>query len=194
MQKLSADAGFGPAADQPSAWIEHFSPLVPTGGRVLDLACGSGRHARSFLKKGHPLTALDRDVSGLQDLNDNPWIEILQSDLEAGEPWPLGERTFACIVVVNYLYRPLFPAIARALSPSGVLLYETFSLGHEKFGRPRNPDYLLRPGELLSAFGERLSVLAFEQGRIERSSGPAVKQFLCAINGPVEDALLPALP
>lgn len=186
--------GSSPAGDQPSVWIEHFSQLVPRGGPVLDLACGSGRHARTFLKKGHPVIALDRDVSAVQDLRGHPQVEILQSDLESGAPWPLGARTFACIVVVNYLYRPLYPAIAGAVAPGGILLYETFSLGHEKLGRPRNPDYLLRPGELLSAFGERLSVLAFEQGRIERSSGPAVKQFLCAVNGSVENAVLPALP
>src|SRR4051812_37435300 len=126
MQKLSPDIGSGPGGDPPSAWVQRFAPLVAQGGPVLDLACGSGRHARFFLSRGHPVTALDRDVAAVQDLKVNPKVEVLASDLEGGAPWPLAGRSFACILVVNYLYRPIFPAIAAALAPGGLLLYETF--------------------------------------------------------------------
>ena len=133
----------------PSPWVERFAGLVPAGGRVLDLACGSGRHTRFFLDLGHPVVAVDRDVGGLVDLTGHPDLETLEVDLETGAPWPLGDRRFAGIVVTNYLHRPLFPDLLAALSPGGVLIYETFAVGHELFSRPRNPDFLLKPGELL---------------------------------------------
>lgn len=159
----------------PSPWVHRFAPLVRTGGPVLDLACGGGRHARLFLERGHPVTALDRDVSGTEA----PGAELVAADLEDGSPWPLPGRAFAGIVVTNYLWRPLFPALATALEPGGVLIYETFAAGNEAFGRPRNPEHLLRRGELLT-LADGLSVAAYEDGIIE---GRAVIQRICAING-----------
>jgi SAM-dependent methyltransferase len=163
-----------------SPWISRFAPLVRRRGSVLDLACGSGRHTRLFLARGHPVTALDRDLSGVADLGA---AERLQADLEDGSPWPLAGRRFAAVVVTNYLHRPLFPKLVEAVEPGGLLLYETFALGQERFGQPRNPDFLLRPGELLAACAG-LAVVAYENGL---DPGPTARQRLCARRG---DALI----
>jgi SAM-dependent methyltransferase len=148
---------------------------VPRSGAVLDLAAGGGRHSRLFLDLGYRVTALDRDVSRLASL---AGAEIIAADLEDGSPWPLDGRQFAGIVVANYLHRPILPRIAAALGPGGVLLYETFSLGQERYGKPRNPDHLLRPGELL-AFAETagLTVLTYFCGATPE---PAVRQRMAA--------------
>ena len=133
-------------------------PLIRRGGRVLDLAAGSGRHTRLLLDSGFAVCAVDRDTSALSPLA-RTGCEVQQINLETGAPWPLGAG-YDAIVVTNYLHRPLLPAIAQALATGGVLIYETFARGNERFGRPHNPDFLLRPGELLDAFGT-LTVVAF---------------------------------
>ena len=149
-----------------SAWVQSHAGLVKAGGTVLDLAAGNGRHARYFNGLGCAVVALDGDVSRLQDLA-GPGAEVIGADLEDGSPWPLGARTFDGIVVTNYLHRPLFPHLAGALSPGGVLIYETFGIGNERFGRPSNPDFLLRPGELLAfAAAHGLQVLAYACGEV----------------------------
>lgn len=164
----------------PSAWIARHAHLVPAAGAVLDLAAGGGRHTRYFKDLGHGVTAVDRDLSGLADLAGDARIEVIAADLEGGAPWPLGSRRFAGIVVTNYLHRPLFPKIAAALLPGGVLLYETFGLGNERFGKPRNPDFLLRPGELLGfAEAEGLVVRAYHCGAVA-APRPAVLQRIVA--------------
>jgi len=180
---------------EPSPWIVRFAGLVRAGGPVLDLACGSGRHTALFLERRHPVTAVDRDVSRLGRLGATAGLEVVEADLEreTGGGWPLAERRFAGIVVTNYLYRPLFPAIMAALEPDGVLLYETFALGNEAFGKPANPDHLLRPGELLELARGRLSVIAYEHGRVERPR-PAVVQRLAAANPAGPEAALRAHP
>jgi SAM-dependent methyltransferase len=156
-------------------------PLIRRGGRVLDLAAGSGRHTRLLLESGFAVCAVDRDISALSPLA-GAGCEVRQIDLETGAPWPLGGR-YDAIVVTNYLHRPLLPAIAQALAPGGVLIYETFARGNERFGRPHNPDFLLRPGELLRAFA-MLTVVAFEQGEISVPR-PAVIQRIAAVAGPL---------
>lgn len=136
------------------------------GGKVLDLAAGGGRHVRYFKYLGYQVTALDRDFSRLQDLAGRG-VEVMAADLEDGSPWPLGAREFEGIVVTNYLHRPLLPQLASALAPGGVLIYETFGIGNERFGKPSNPDFLLRPGELLGfAAAHGLQVLAYECGEV----------------------------
>ncbi|MCA1973934.1 MAG: SAM-dependent methyltransferase, partial [Caenispirillum sp.] len=124
---------------------------------------------------------VDRDTEALAALAGRAGIETLAADLEAG-PWPLAGRRFDAIVVTNYLHRPLFPHLIEALAAGGVLLYETFMRGNERFGRPSNPDFLLRPGELLEVFGPALQVVAFEQGEVARPK-PAVVQRLCGVLG-----------
>lgn len=143
----------------PSPWIVQWAGLVAADATVLDVAAGGGRHARFFADRGNKVTAIDRDVSALTA---HPNIEIVQADLEDGSPWPLPGRTFGAVVVTNYLHRPLFPALLDALMPGGVLLYETFMQGNERFGRPSNPEFLLKDGELLELARDRLSVTAYE--------------------------------
>lgn len=169
------------SADPPSFWVERFLPAIRPGGLVLDLAAGAGRHTRLLLDRGFAVRAVDRETAGLRRLA-GPQCEVLEIDLETGAPWLLGDG-YDAIVVTNYLHRPLLPAIACALAPAGVLIYETFALGNERFGRPRNPDFLLRPGELLKAFAG-LTVIAFEQGEIA-APRPSVIQRIAAIAGPL---------
>jgi len=169
----------------PSAWVRRFAPLIRSGGRVLDLAAGAGRHTRLLLDMGFAVTAIDRDIAGLRALAGDR-CEIRAIDLEAGPPEsalaPLASD-YDGIVVTNYLHRPLFASIAAALAPGGVLIYETFAIGNERFGRPRNPDFLLRPGELAEAFAA-LTIVAFEEGEVTRPR-PAVVQRLAAVSGPL---------
>ncbi len=173
-------SGHAGCDDAPSAAIVRWAPLVPAGGDVLDVAAGNGRHARFFAARGHRVVAVDRDVTALLARPD-PRIDVVHADLEGG-PWPFAGRTFAAVVVVNYLWRPLLPAIVAAVAPGGVLLYETFAVGNERFGRPRNPDFLLREGELREAV--RGALVEHEYWHGEVGTPPAsVRQRLCAIRG-----------
>jgi SAM-dependent methyltransferase len=147
----------------PSDWVRRFAGQVPAGGAVLDLACGGGRHGRLLLERGHPVTFVDADTSALGDLIDHPLATIMEADLESGEHWPLGRQQFAGVLVTNYLWRPILPDIIRAVAPGGILIYETFAEGNEAFGRPRNPDFLLRSGELLEAIRGNLTAIAYGQ-------------------------------
>jgi len=173
---------------KPSAWVSRFAGLIPANGHVLDLACGDGRHTRYLAERGYRVTAADIDVSGLADLAGHPGIEIVKTDLETGA-WPFAPASFAGIVVTNYLHRPLFKVLPATLAPGGLLIIETFGAGNERYGRPRNPDFLLAPGELLSAFGTGLQVVAYEHG-VERVPRPAVRQRLVAVRQ-LEPAELP---
>jgi SAM-dependent methyltransferase len=165
--------------DTPSSWVRRFAPLVPAG-EVLDLACGSGRHARLFAALGHAVLALDRDPQALASAA-GAGIATMPYDLEAdGAPWPFAAGRFAGIVVTNYLHRPLMPSLMASLAPGGVLIYETFAIGNETFGKPSNPNFLLRRGELLEhARAGALAVIAFEDGFVEQPK-PAMVQRLCA--------------
>jgi SAM-dependent methyltransferase len=165
----------------PSSWIARHAHLIPKPGPVLDLAAGRGRHTRYFKGLGYKVVAVDRDISGLADLAGDAQILVIAADLEGGNPWPLGERRFAGIVVTNYLHRPLFTAIARALQPGGVLIYETFGLGNERFGKPSNPDFLLQPGELLGfAEAEGLVVRAYHCGEVQEPRAAVLQRFVAA--------------
>ncbi|GAB4450023.1 MAG: class I SAM-dependent methyltransferase [Rhodocyclaceae bacterium] len=170
-----------PIPTEASAWVRRFAPLVRPGGSVLDLACGGGRHARFFAARGHAVEAVDRDAALVAALAGVTGVNATLADLEGG-PWPYAGREFDAVVVTNYLHRPLFAPILDALAPRGVLLYETFMAGNERFGRPANPEYLLHPGELLERVAGRLSVIAFEQGEVERPKR-CVVQRICAFAG-----------
>jgi len=162
----------------PSAWVLRWAGRIPAGGRVLDIACGNGRHARFLALRGHPVEAVDRDPAKVTLLAGIPGIHPRTADLESG-PWPYADRRFAGVVVVNYLYRPLFPRLLDALDPGGVLIYETFAAGNERYGRPSNPAFLLEPGELLEVVRGRLRVIAYEALEISEPR-PAVVQRICA--------------
>lgn len=156
----------------PSAWVERWSPLVARG-TVLDVACGSGRHSQFFLGRNLEVVAVDREPQQI------PGARFVQADLEDGSPWPLPGERFEGVVVTNYLNRELFPVIQESLKPGGVLIYETFMLGNERFGKPSNPAFLLRPGELLECF-KGLAVKGFEEGEVSVPK-PAMIQRLCAV-------------
>jgi len=164
-----------------SAWIARFAALVPAGARVLDVAAGRGRHARFFAARGAQVVAVDVDAEALAALAGVRGVTARVADLEDGA-WPFAAASFDAIVVANYLHRPRLPHLLATLAPDGVLLYETFMLGNERFGKPSNPDFLLRPNELIEAFAPHLTVLAFEQGIVSRPR-PAAIQRLAAVKG-----------
>ena len=160
----------------PSAWVQRWISWIRPGGAVLDVACGSGRHARLLARLGFEVDAVDRDTGVFADPPDN--VELRQADIESG-PWPYAGRRFDGIVVTNYLHRPLIPVLAGSLEPGGVLIYETFARGNERFGKPSNPAFLLAPGELLEAARGKLRVIAFEDLVVD-DPRPAAVQRLCA--------------
>lgn len=159
-----------------------YVPLVANTGRVLDLACGSGRHAIWLAQQGYQVDAIDRDaqaVSGMTGM-DNIKVDIV--DLEVNN-WPHVEQRYDGIIVSRYLYRPLLHTLAEILKPGGVLIYETFMVGNERYGKPSNPDFLLLPDELLDTYSPLLNIIAFEQGE-ETLPKPAVMQRICATKNP----------
>lgn len=174
--------------DQPSSWVARFAPLIPRGD-VLDVACGGGRHARLLASLGHPVLAVDRDSDALQRTA-GPGITVRQMDLEGTEDapvaWPFSAEVFTGIVVANYLHRPLFAGMIGSLAPGGLLIYETFALGNEQFGRPSSPRFLLKPGELLEVVrtldqgNGGLRVIAFEDGYTDHPK-PAMVQRICLL-------------
>lgn len=163
----------------------RWSALLPAGARVLDVACGSGRHLRWLAERGFAMTGVDRDAEALAPLR--AVAEIVVADLEAG-PWPLAGRRFDAVVVTNYLWRPLLPTLVASLAEDGVLIYETYAHGQQSVGRPANPDYLLQPGELLAA-AAGLRIVAYEDGYVEPP--PRFVQRLCALRESAAPAATP---
>lgn len=170
----------------PSPWVVRFAPLIT--GNVLDIACGSGRHTRYLLSRGHRVSAVDRDLSRMADLRGAEGLEMYETDLEDGAG-RLPKGQFGGVIVTNYLWRPLLPAIVEAVGDAGVLLYETFADGNATYGRPRNSDFLLQPGELLDAVNGPLHVIAYENGVIN-DPHQAVIQRICAVRREAADTPL----
>ncbi len=158
----------------PSPWIVQWAGLVPPGATVLDVAAGSGRHTRFFAERDHKVTAIDRDTAGLPA---DSSVEVIQADLEDGSAWPLASRRFGAVVVTNYLHRPLMPALLAAIEPGGVLLYQTFMAGNERFGKPSRPEFLLKDGELLELVRGSFSVVAYEARLISAPSMAMVQRI-----------------
>jgi SAM-dependent methyltransferase len=184
------------ALEQPSPWVARFAPLIEPG-EVLDLACGAGRHARFLAARGHSVVAVDRDAASLAHAA-GTGITIVQCDLEDEQAdksagWPFRSARFRGIVVTNYLHRALFEPILTSLAPGGILIYETFAAGNERFGKPSNPDFLLKRGELLDmarrASSERFQVVAFEEGYLSTPK-PAMVQRICLCKLSTLDRLL----
>ena len=150
-----------------SSWVQRWTHLVAPGATVLDIACGLGRHMKWFAQRGHAVTGIDRSPEAIQAAA--TFGAAVLADIE-NSPWPLMNgaqaRQFDAVIVTNYLWRPLFPLIAQSVAPGGVLIYETFVQGNETVGRPSSPEFLLRPAELLAAFGA-MHIVAFEQGFLE---------------------------
>ena len=160
----------------PSPWVQRWVGWIRPGGAVLDLACGSGRHSRLLARLGFEVDAVDRAPELFE--RPPPRVALLTADLE-GAPWPYAGRRFDGIVVTNYLHRPLLPVLADSLEHGGILVYETFARGNERFGKPSNPAFLLAPGELLEAFSGRLRIIAYEDLVVD-DPRPAAVQRLCA--------------
>lgn len=146
--------------ESPSDWVQKWAHLAPNNSQVLDVACGAGRHMQFFKNQGHQCTGIDRSAESLALAKQ--YGEVIEADIESG-PWPLAGRQFDVVVVTNYLWRPLMPRILQSLAIGGLLIYETFSAGQEKVGKPSRPDFLLKPGELLQTF-DSLHVIAYENG------------------------------
>ena len=164
----------------PSPWVKCHLGNIVSSGRVLDLACGSGRHARLLAAHGHQVLAVDRDEGALSRLHGLPGIVTARLDLE-GEHWPLAGQSFAGIVVTNYLWRPRLGDLLALLAPGGVLIYETFMIGNEAYGKPSNPEFLLQSGELRAlAAAAGLREVSFEEG-YTASPKPAMRQAICAV-------------
>ena len=175
----------------PSPWVRRWAALIRPGGRVLDVACGHGRHLRYLSSLGFAVVGVDRDEAALGPLREISGVRIHVADIEA-EPWPFAPGEFDGVVVTNYLHRPLFPVLVGAMRSGGVLIYETFALGNERYGRPGNPEFLLRPDELLHGL-EPLAVVAFEQGLVSAPK-QSVIQRVCAVRAGKGSALLDAVP
>ena len=164
----------------PSPWVVRHVQSIPARGKVLDLACGSGRHARFLAGLGYPVLAVDRDAEALAGLSTIEDIMTRLLDLE-GEEWPLAGQVFDGIVVTNYLWRPRLPDVLALLAPGGVLIYETFMVGNAAYGKPSNPDFLLQAGELRQlAAAAGLREVDYAEGYVA-SPKPAMRQAICAI-------------
>jgi SAM-dependent methyltransferase len=148
----------------PSAWVQRWSHLIRPEGSALDVACGRGRHLRYLADLGLVVTGVDRSQEALQSAS--RYGDTVLADIENG-PWPLMDqqqvRQFDAVIVTNYLWRALFPVFEQSLVPGGILVYETFAQGNETVGKPSRPDFLLRPGELLTAF-KSMHIVAYEEG------------------------------
>lgn len=172
------------ATPSPSPWVARYLPQAPAGTRLLDVACGGGRHIRYALGRGWAVTGIDRDLMGVSDLAGRPGVELIAADLEGGAPFPTGNRTFAAVVVTNYLWRPILPDIVAAVAANGVLIYETFAVGNARYGRPSNPDFLLNPGELISAVQSSLIPLAYEHATLTEPDRVVARIVACGRDHP----------
>lgn len=174
-----------PSQQAPSTWIAQHAHLIPENGHILDLACGKGRHTRFFLQKGHAVTAVDIDLGGVADLATVPDTTLIEADLE-NAAWPLAGRQYDAVIVCNYLHRPILNHIFQVVAPGGLLLYDTFAAGNERFGRPRNPAFLLQADELLRLTRDDFVARAYQHGRVD-TPRPAIRQSLCAIRTPTNN-------
>lgn len=154
-----------PISSSPCEWLLRQARHLVRGTRVLDLAGGAGRNALWLAAHGMRVVIADRDAQAMAGLHAEPGIETVTCDLEDG-PWPWPDTSFDALVVANYLYRPRWPELVGCLKPGGILIYRTFMTGHERFGRPSRPAFLLHPDELFDWGRQWGRVLAFEQGEV----------------------------
>ena len=139
--------------ESPAAWLIDNRDLWPARGRVLDVACGKGRHALLMAQSGLQVRAIDANADAIAALRNEAerlglQIDTAVVDLETDPPPSLGESVYDMIAVFNYLHRPVLPAIRAAVKPGGRIFYETFTTRQAERGKPRNPAFLLKDGEL----------------------------------------------
>ena len=162
--------------ESPSDWVQKWAHLAQPQSHVLDIACGAGRHMQFFKQMGHQCLGIDRSAEALSHAK--AFGEVIEADIESS-PWPLEGQQFNVVVVTHYLWRPIMPRILQSVAPGGLLIYETFSAGHEKVGKPSRPDFLLKTGELLQTFAA-LRVIAFEDGYLREA--PKYVQRIVAVH------------
>ena len=143
---------------------------------LLDFASGNGRNCIPLLNKNIFVTAIDKDQNKLNKYKNLNKINTICFDLESKQKWPLVKENYDVIIVVNYLYRPKIKKLISLLKKDGFLFYETFSIGNEKYGFPKNPDFLLKDRELLDIFGKDLLPLSFFDGQ-SNYGNMAIKQM-----------------
>jgi len=177
----------GPTAP-PSPWVEQWAHLLAPASRVLDVACGSGRHLDYLLRLGHQVTGIDQDTAAASAAV--PKARLIVADIE-NKPWPLlasdGPEKFDAVIVCNYLWRPLWPALLDSVTEGGLLIYETFTQGQEQFGRPRRADFLLQPGELLQVC-QGMQIVAYACG-IDMEPRRAVQRIVATRQTPLTAAM-----
>ena len=151
-----------------SKWIFNQIDALQIKKKInlLDFASGNGRNSIPLSNKNFIVTAIDKDQEKLNKYENYDNINTIPFDLETEEEWPLPREYFDVIIVVNYLYRPKIKKLIDLLKKDGFLFYETFSFGNEKYGSPKNPDFLLKDGELLDFFQNELVPLSFYNGKI----------------------------
>lgn len=169
----------------PSTWVTRFLPGVKAGGQILDVACGGGRHLCYALEQGYSVTGIDKDVSKLEDVAGRKDVGLIEADLETGRPFPLRDMRYDGVIVTNYLWRPILGDIIGCVAEDGVLIYETFALGHERHGKPSNPEFLLKKNELLETVMPPLIVVAYEHG-LRPGTRPKIVQRIAAC-GPAHE-------
>lgn len=164
---------------KPSPWVERFITGVKKGGIILDVACGGGRHLRLALERGYSVMGIDRDLSQLDDIAGRKDVGLVEADLETGRDFPLKSMSYDGVIVTNYLWRPILADIVGCVSDDGILIYETFALGHERHGKPSSPEFLLKNNELVEAVSPKLVVVAYEHG-IRQGTHPKIVQRIAA--------------
>ncbi|MTI08658.1 class I SAM-dependent methyltransferase [Curvivirga aplysinae] len=160
----------------PLPFIEKWLATDLTGKSVLDYACGAGRHGRLAHERGASVTFVDIDLSNVEDLLSKEKVTLLQADLEEEDRWPLSERQYDVVIVTNYLFRQRLEDIFALVAPGGVIMYQTFANGHEVYGKPSNPNFLLKERELRE-FCEGFDVLQYEQGKVTIPSDAIVQRL-----------------
>ena len=162
-----------------SDWVSRFLPGISSGGSILDVACGAGRHMRLALEQGYTVTGIDKDLSKVEDLATRKDVGLVEADLESGRGFPLKDMAYDGVIVTNYLWRPILNDIIGCVADDGVLIYETFAAGHERCGKPSNPDFLLHANELIDAALPRLTIVAYEHG-LREGTHPKIVQRIAA--------------
>ena len=160
-----------------SEWIFNQIQALKIKKKInlLDFASGNGRNSIPLSNKNIFVTAIDKDQNKLNKYKKLNNINAICFDLETKQEWPLVRENFDIIIVVNYLYRPKTKKLVNLLKKDGFLFYETFSIGNEKYGSPKNPNFLLKHGELLKIFGNKLLPLSFYDGQLDYGK-KAIKQ------------------
>ena len=164
-----------------SNWVKYCLEVLPyKNGYALDLACGKGRHSIFLSNLGYNVLSVDVDEHKLNCFN-GKLIKKKVLDVEDINNWPLGKKKFNVIIVTNFLNRKIFPSIIKSIKKGGYLIYETFSEGHQKIGRPTNPKYILKPRELLR-LSNKMQLVAYENIYINNPSNHLFQQRILAKN------------